>query len=122
MNPLLFAWKFQFALHVPLCILAACGAPLLWAKVTAWRPLAGLAERRIFAGVLLVAAAGVSSLFLFGRTLARAGDEALFAAPDELAAFATLAKEPPGNVLSRYRTGTLLISHPPHRAFVAHYS
>jgi len=121
-NPLLFAWKFQFALQLPLVILAVYGAPVVWERITSARLLAGLRERRVLAAGFLLIVSCLSSLFLFGRTLARAGDEGLFAAPDELHALAELAKMPRGNVLSRYRTGTLLISHTPHKAYIAHYS
>src|SRR5207237_787262 len=48
LNPLLFAWKFQFALHAPLCILAAYGAPRLH------QALGRFAPRPVLAGVLLV--------------------------------------------------------------------
>jgi hypothetical protein len=115
-NPLLFAWKFQFALHVPLCVLAAHGAADVAAR---WR---GGLRRPLFAGALLVAFSGISSLFLFGQTLARAGHEALFATRAELDALAFLAKQPAGNVLARYRSGGLVISHTPHKAYLAHYT
>ena len=121
-NALLFAWKFQFALQVPLCIFAAEGAPVLWEKVTRARLLAPLRGRVALAAGLLLLTAGLSSLFLFAGTLARAGDDSLFASADELDALATLAQAPRGKVLCRYRCGNLLISHTPHFAYIAHYS
>jgi hypothetical protein len=121
-NPFLFAWKFQFALHVPLCILAAAGAPWAWERVSRARLLSRLAKRRALAGAGLVAFASISSLFLFGRTLARASDPALFASAEEIEALSALARKPPGNVLGRYRTGSLVIHYTPHRAYLAHYT
>jgi hypothetical protein len=121
-NPLLFAWKFQFALHVPLCILAAYGAPRAWERMTSAGPLRRLADRRVAAGAALAVVAAVSSVLLFGRTLARATDDALFAERAEIEALDFLAGRPSGNVLSRYRAGHLLIARTPHKAYFAHYT
>jgi hypothetical protein len=118
LNPLLFAWKFQFALHVPLCILATYGASFGWEKLTRAR----VAARRGTAALALVALSAVSSLLLFGGTLARATHDTLYASQAELEAFGFLARQPPGNLLGRYRTGYLAIHLTPHKAFLAHYT
>jgi hypothetical protein len=122
LNPLFFAWKFQFALHVPLCILATHGASFAWQQLTRARCLRRVASHRGVAALCLVGFTSLSSLLLFAGTLARATHDTLYASQAELEAFAFLARNPPGHLLGRYRTGYLAIHLTPHKAFLAHYT
>jgi hypothetical protein len=117
-NPWLAGYKFQFLLHLPLCILAARGVVWLAAEIrwcaTLWR------WRSLRVALFLVVAAW--PLIVPFKDLASARNEPeLFASQGQLEALAYLRDQPDGTVLATYRNARLVAWHGGHVTWAGHW-
>ena len=117
-NPWLAGVKFQYLLHLPLCVLAGRGIGTMRERVPwvrrAWeRPLLRLA---------VLACVATGSILAPFKDIRGVGSEArLFASADELSAYEFLRAQPPGIVISPVDIGPRVAWKTGHAIFAGHW-